>query len=330
MAVSNQPTSPLQPSEPLLAGAAVGSRAQLAGRVVGKGRWAGAWLQSPRLVVGLLLLMVFVVTGIVGPLVVVHPNAFVGPLLAPPSSHFLLGTTQTGQAVLAQLVVSTGGSLEVGFAAGAIATCVSILVGVGGGFLGGRLDEVLALFTNVVLVIPALPLIIIIAAYVHTGGEGAVILVIALTSWAAAARVLRSQTLSVRNRDYVLAARVSGERSWRIVLVEILPNELAVVVSQFIFTVIFAVLTQAGLAFLGLASTNSLTWGTMLYYAENDQALSAGAWWWFVPPGLCIALLGTSLALVNFGLDEVLNPRLRVRGRGGFWSQRLERRERRP
>jgi len=279
-----------------------------------RGRSGLAWLRSPRLAVGVGLLAVFVLGGIIGPIFLHHPNAFVGPPLAPPSGRFLLGTTQTGQDVLAQLVVSTGGSLEVGFLAGGIATAVSILIGIGGGFVGGRLDELLALLTNVVLVIPALPLIIIIAAYVHGGGESTIILVIAFTSWAAAARVLRAQTLSVRTRDYVLASRVAGERSWRIVLVEILPNELAVVVSQFIFTVIFAVLTQAGLAFLGLASTNTLTWGTMLYYAQNDQALSGGAWWWFVPPGLCIALLGTSLALVNFGLDEILNPRLRIGG----------------
>lgn len=303
---------PLEAPTPLTAVEVSPARSGRGGAAEGHSRFG--WLQSPRLAVGLALLGVFVVAGIVGPLVVHHPNAFVGPPLAAPSGRFLLGTTQTGQAVLAQLVVSSGGSLEVGFLAGAIATVVSIVIGIGGGFVGGRLDEVLALGTNVVLVIPALPLIIIIAAYVHGGGQSTTILVIAFTSWAAAARVLRAQTLSVRTRDFVLAARVAGERSWRIALVEILPNEVAVVVSQFIFTVIFAVLTQAGLAFLGLASTNTLTWGTMLYYAENDQALSGGAWWWFVPPGLCIALLGTSLALVNFGLDEILNPRLRVRG----------------
>ncbi|MEK8173089.1 ABC transporter permease [Streptomyces sp. M19] len=158
------------------------------------------------------------------------------------------------------------------------------------------------------LVIPGLPLVIVVSAYVKGGGPWATILVIALTSWAASARVLRAQTLSLRTRDYVLAARVYGERRWRIALVEILPNELAIIVSQFIFAVIFAVLTQAGLAFLGLADPSQLTWGTMLYFAQNAEALAGGAWWWFIPPGLCVALLGTALSLVSFGLDEVLDP----------------------
>jgi peptide/nickel transport system permease protein len=128
--------------------------------------------------------------------------------------------------------------------------------------------------------------------------------------------VLRAQTLSVRSRDYVLASRATGERAWRIVLVEIVPNELPIIVSQFIFAVVFAILTQAGLAFLGLGDVNLLTWGNMLYYAQNDQALQVGAWWWFVPPGLCIALLGMGLTLVNLGLDETLNPALRVHRAG--------------
>ena len=137
-------------------------------------------------------------------------------------------------------------------------------------------------------------------------------MIIALTSWAASARVLRAQTLSVRNREYVLAARASGERAWRIVLVEILPNELPIIVSNFIFAMIFAILTQAALAFIGLGDPTLLTWGNMLNFAYNDEALSVGAWWWFIPPGLCIALLGMGLALINFSLDELLNPRLRV------------------
>jgi peptide/nickel transport system permease protein len=116
----------------------------------------------------------------------------------------------------------------------------------------------------------------------------------------------------VRNRDYVLAARASGEPAWRIVFVEILPNELPIIVSQFIFATIFAVLTQAGLAFLGLGDINLLTWGNMLHFAQNDEALASGAWWWFMPPGLCIALVGAGLALINFGLDEVLDPRLKT------------------
>lgn len=297
------------------AGAAVGGRA---GLPVGGGvatRVANACrhvARSPRMVVGSGLLLAFVVMAIVGGLVEHDPNGFVGPSLSAPSARFWLGTTQDGQSVLAQLLVSAGGTLEVGFEAGAIATVLAVAVGVTGALVGGLVDDVLNFFTNVVLVIPGLPLVIIVAAYIRSGGLTLTILVIAFISWAGAARVLRGMALSVRNRDYVLAARAYGERTWRIVVVEMLPNLSAIIVNGFIFAVIFAVLTQAGLAFLGLGDTNAMTWGNMLYLAENDEALTSGAWWWFVPPGLCIALLGTALALVNFGLDQVLNPRLRV------------------
>jgi peptide/nickel transport system permease protein len=261
---------------------------------------------------GVLIIAFFVLLAIFGPLFVHNPDSFVGPPLHGPSVKFWLGTTQSGQNVLSQLIVATRSTLEVGFAAAVIATVVALVIGIGGGFLGGISDDALNLLTNIVLVIPVLPLVIIIAAYVKSGGLGPTIFVIAVTTWAGSARVLRGMTLSLRNRDYVLAARVSGERNWRIVVVEILPNLSAFIISGFIFTVIFAILTQAGLAFIGLESPDTLTWGNMLYFAQNDEALSSGAWWWFVPPGLCIALVGTGLSLINFGLDEILNPRLRM------------------
>ena len=140
-------------------------------------------------------------------------------------------------------------------------------------------------------------------------------MVISVTGWAWGARVLRAQTLSIRRRDYVEAARIAGERGWRIVCFEILPNEAAIVASSFLFTVLFAILTQVALDFLGLVNVSGAwSWGLMLYWAQSDQALGVGAWWWFVPPGLCIALVGTGLALANFGLDELINPRLRNAG----------------
>ncbi|MEU0846103.1 ABC transporter permease [Streptomyces sp. NPDC005962] len=281
-------------------------------RATGRG-WLRPALRSRRFAAGLALLAVFVLTAALGPWLADDPNAFTADLGQAPSGAHWLGTTQTGQDVFAQLVVSARGTLLIGVASALIATVVSVVVGIGGGFLGGLADEVLSLISNVFLVIPGLPLVIVVSAYVKGGGAWSTILVIALTSWAASARVLRAQTLSLRTRDYVLAARVYGEKRWRIVLVEILPNELAIIVSQFIFAVIFAILTQAGLAFLGLADPSHLTWGTMLYFAQNAEALTSGAWWWFIPPGLCIAALGTALSLISFGLDEVLDPRLRVR-----------------
>jgi peptide/nickel transport system permease protein len=269
-------------------------------------------LTDRRLATGLAIVAFFVLTAILGPLVVHNADQFGNTQYAPPSASHWLGTTQTGQDVFAQVIVSARASLEIGFAAGLLATVVSVLIGITGGYLGGVVDEAFSLLSNVFLVIPTLPLVIVISAYVKANGLLSLVLIIALTSWAASARVLRAQTLSVRSRDYVLASRATGERAWRIVLVEIVPNELPIIVSQFIFAVVFAILTQAGLAFLGLGDVNLLTWGNMLYYAQNDQALQVGAWWWFVPPGLCIALLGMGLTLVNLGLDETLNPALRV------------------
>jgi peptide/nickel transport system permease protein len=280
----------------------------------GTGRLTGlrAAFRSPRLVVGTGIVGFFVLVGIIGPFFVGNPNQLSNAELAPPSLHHLLGTTQIGQDVFAQLVVSARASLEIGVGAGLLATIISIIIGISGGYAGGFVDEALSLVSNVVLVIPTLPLVIVVLAYTKSGSALYLILIIALTSWAAAARVLRAQTLSVRNREYVLAARASGERAWRIVLVEILPNELPIIVSNFLFGMIFAILTQATLAFIGLGDPTLLTWGNMLNIAYNDEALSVGAWWWFVPPGLCIALLGMGLALINFSLDELLNPRLRV------------------
>ncbi|MEV5613942.1 ABC transporter permease [Streptomyces sp. NPDC052225] len=273
-----------------------------------------AALRSRRLRIGLGVLAALVLVALLGPLFLGDPNEVGADLTQPPSAAHWLGTTQTGQDVFAQFVVATRGTLFIGAAAAVVATVVSVLVGIGGGFAGGLTDEALSLISNVFLVIPGLPLVIVVAAYVGAG-TASTILVIALTTWAASARVLRAQTLSLRTRDYVLAARLYGESRRRIVLVEILPNELAIIVSQFIFAVIFAVLTQASLAFLGLDDPSNLTWGTMLYFAQNAEALAGGSWWWFIPPGLAIAVLGAALSLVSFGLDEILDPRLRVRRR---------------
>jgi peptide/nickel transport system permease protein len=270
-------------------------------------------LRSKRLVLGVSIVVFFALVAIIGPFLAGNPDTFSTAEWKPPSAAHWLGTTSLGQDVLTQLVVGARATLEIGAGAGLIATVISIAVGIGGGYTGGIADEALSLLSNVVLVIPALPLIIIIASFVGASSSVLpIVLVIAFVSWAASARVLRAQTLSVRNREYVLAARASGERAGRIILAEILPNELPVIVSQFIFAMIFAILTDAGLAFLGLASTSQTTWGSILYYAQNDEAISSGAWWWFVPPGVCIALLGMGLALINFSLDEILNPRLRV------------------
>ncbi|MDW5325791.1 ABC transporter permease [Plantactinospora sp. KLBMP9567] len=272
-------------------------------------RWRGL-LRSRKLAAGLAIVGFFALVAVVGPLLVDDPNLVSDDRLLAPSAEHLLGTTTTGQDVFRQLVAATRGSMLVGLVVGLLATVVSVLVGVLGGYTGGHADESLSLVSNVFLVLPGLPLVVLITDYVQTRGALAIALIVSITAWAGSARVLRAQTLSLRSRDYVDAARVSGEPGWRIVTFEILPNLLPLIAAQFVFAVIGGILTEAALAFLGLGGAGS--WGTMLYFAQNSQALSQGAWWWFVPPGLCIALVGAGLALINFSLDELINPRLRV------------------
>ena len=272
--------------------------------------WLRNALQSKKVLAGLGIVVFFVLLGVIGPSFVGDPSATSPHAFAPPSAQYPLGTTDTGQNVLAQLVDGTSVSLIVGFVSALIATLIAVAIGLSSAFLGGAWDEVLSTITNVFLVIPALPLVIVLAGYLHGAGTLPVAVVIAVTAWPWTARVLRAQTLSLRTRDYVQAARVAGESTTRIIWFEIVPNEIPLIAAQFLITVLYAILIQAGLAFLGVGSVTTWSWGTMLYWAQNASALSFGAWWWFVPPGLCLALLGTGLALMNFGVDEIANPRL--------------------
>ena len=265
---------------------------------------------------GLTMLGVFVLFAIIGPWVAPYdPSKRSSDLIQPPSGAHWFGTTHLGQDIFSQILVGTRSVIFVGFLAGAVAVALSILIGVTAGYLGGPADEGLSALSNVFLVIPALPLIIIITSTVENAGDAVVALVIGFTSWAWNARVLRAQTLSLRRREYIEAARATGESTWRIVLFEVLPNLTAIIASGFIGTVVFAVMSEITLAFIGISSTAEWNWGTILFWAQSQQALAQGAWWWFVPAGLAIALLGTALSLVNFGIDEFVSPRLRSSGK---------------
>jgi ABC-type dipeptide/oligopeptide/nickel transport system ATPase component/ABC-type dipeptide/oligopeptide/nickel transport system permease subunit len=268
---------------------------------------------SPKLAIGVGIIVVIGLWGLFGPALVGDPDAIRDIGLTAPSGTHLLGTTQTGQDVLAQLAYATRGSLSIGLLVGIMATLLSALFGIVGSYAGGLVDEAFSLLSNLMLVIPGLPLVIVISAFVPASARGSwtIAVVLAITGWAGSARVLRAQTLSLRNRDYIQAARVAGEKRWRVIGVELLPNLLPLLASQFVFAVIGAILSETGLSFLGLGAANSATLGTMLNYAQNGFALQQGAWWWFVPPGLIIALFGCGLALVNFSIDEIINPRLR-------------------
>ncbi|MDH6464107.1 peptide/nickel transport system permease protein [Micromonospora sp. A200] len=265
---------------------------------------------------GLVILGIYCLFAVIGPWVAPYdPDARSGDVLQAPSLRHWFGTTHLGQDIFSQILVGARSVMLVGLVAGVLATILSILIGVTAGYIGGAADEGLSALSNVFLVIPALPLIIIVTSIVEQASDTLVALIIGCTSWAWGARVLRAQTLSLRRRDYVEAARATGERTWRIILFEILPNLTAIIASGFVGTVIFAVMSEITLAFIGISSISSWNWGTILFWAQGQQALAQGAWWWFVPAGLAIALLGTALALINFGIDEFVSPRLRSAGR---------------
>lgn len=273
-----------------------------------------------KLLVGAGIIVAITLFGLIGPFFTLNPrDASFEPLLPPGPEHWL-GTTKLGFDVLAQIATGTQGSLFVGVVAGAVALFLALIFGVLAGYFGGVLDETLMLLTNIMLVIPGLPLVMVIAAYVqNTEGLGAlarssflVAIVLGITGWAGSAVVLRGTARSLRTRDYVAAAVVAGERPLRVIFVEILPNLVPLLAAQLIFGVIFAVLGEAGLSYLGLGPTGSITLGTVLNDAQTGQAVGSGAWWWFVPPGAIIALIGTGLSLINFAIDEIVNPKLRL------------------
>src|SRR6202158_979267 len=302
--------------------------------------------RSPKVIAGLVILGIFGVVALVGRWVAPYsPNATdekhwvqhvlvdgtgpgtgfpanYYPLPLPPSAAHWLGTTVFAQDVLSQLLASTSATLFVGLLAAAIATVLSILFGITAGYIGGGTDEGLSLVANVFLAIPALPLLIVLADYVPSAGSSVLLVaaIIAITSWAYSARTLRAQTLSLRNRDFVEAARVSGEGRLRIILVEVLPNLVPIVAASFLFTTLAAIGAYVAIAFLGLAGSPTSyppglwNWGEMLREGFANNAVRSGWWWWWAPPGIMVALLGTGLALLNFGIDEFINPRLRTGG----------------
>ncbi len=262
--------------------------------------------------IGLSIVAFFWFLAIFGPLFVhgdPHRINFNIPFAGPTAQHWL-GTTYEGQDVLSQLIIGARPTVLIGFIAGAAVTLLSVAIGMTGGYLGGWVDEIVSFLSNVFLTIPGLPLMLLIAS-LTVRGPVTIVALITFTGWAWGARVMRAQTLSLRQRDFVQAARMNGENLFRILFFEILPNLTPIIVPSFIFTTVGAIMAEAGLEFLGFGDQSIISWGIMLNNVQNSDSLLK-AWWWFIPPGLCIALLGSALALINYGLDAVMNPRLRA------------------
>ncbi|HEX4059733.1 MAG TPA: ABC transporter permease [Streptosporangiaceae bacterium] len=262
--------------------------------------------------IGLIVLAALIGVALLAPVISPFPpgDANFARSLSPSGAH-LLGTTGSGQDALSQLLWGARVSLLVGFVAGAAASVIAIVVGLVAGYLPGAADEVLMFVTNLTLAIPALPLMIVLAVYLSGGGVKVIVLVIIVTSWATGARVIRSQTATLRTRDFIALAQFGGERLHRIVFREVLPNMTSLVTANFFAAATAAVLGEAGLEFLGLGNPTTVSWGTMLYWAQNSGALLTGQWVLILAPGLAIALLAAAFSLINFGVDALSNPRLR-------------------
>ena len=278
-----------------------------------------AILGNRKALIGAIMLAIFVIAAVVPQVFtsIHNPNQRFEQMLPPGSGH-LLGTNAFGQDIWAQLVYGTRQSLFVSVVVGVLASVVSIIVGVSAAYLGGLGEDLLSLLTDVFLVIPAFPLIIVIAAYAGGGKLAVLIGVLVVTGWSYGARQLRAQAMSLRNRDFLESARVRGERSSYVIIFEILPTMVSLIAANFLGVALYALLTEAGLQFIGLGNSSANSWGTMLHWAQTNEALQTGQQWWVIAPGLAIGLLGASFALLNYAFDEISNPALRpVRRRKG-------------
>ena len=277
--------------------------------------WVMLLLGSPKARVGLGVLFGMVLLALLAPVLVPASKATEFSLLDArqhPSLHHLFGTTDQGTDVFAQVAWGARRSLLLGAAAGAIATILATTLGLFAAYGGGVVDDILNLITNVFFVIPTIPLLIDITAFLHTRGLLTMTLVIAFTLWAFEARILRAQALTLKNRDFILAAKVAGESTRRIIFGELLPNMISRIAAAFVLVFYIAILVAAGLEFLGLGDLQKASWGVALYWATVNSSMLQGEWWSFVFPGLAIGITVLGLTLVLAGIDEVSNPRLRA------------------
>ena len=269
-------------------------------------------LHQKKALAGLVIICVLCLMAIFAPIIAPGaPGARVGRSHQPPTVEHVFGTTKMGRDVYTQFVWGSRTSISVGFATGIAITLIGTAIGLIAGYIGGRTDALLDLTTNAVLVIPNIPLLILLASFAGTVGPLSIMTIIALTSWPWGARMTRSQTMALRNRDFVTAAQMIGEPRWRIIFVELLPNLLPLIGINLVGSIIYAIVAQTTLEYLGFGDPLLVTWGTMLYNAQNSSAIILGAWWDIGAPAAGIALIGLGLALVNFTFDEIANPQLR-------------------
>jgi peptide/nickel transport system permease protein len=276
--------------------------------------WLMLLLRNPKSATGIGMVAFVVLIALIAPLIsVAHPNDF--NILATrqaPSWHHLFGTTDQGSDIFSQVVVGARRSLLLGALAGGLATALAAILGITGAYAGGLVDEVVNFLTNVFLTIPPIPLLIVVSGYLKSRGMGTMALVLALVLWAFEARILRGQALQLKSRDFIVAAKASGESTPRIVFGELMPNMISRIAAAFVLVFYVALLTDAGLEFLGLGDASATSWGVTLYWAQTNSTVLQGEWWPFFFPGAALAFTVLGLVLLLAGIDEVSNPRLRT------------------
>ncbi len=284
--------------------------------------WVRLLLRNPKSRLGIAMVLFMIVVALISPLISVSdPTGFsLFDARQAPSWHHLFGTTDQGSDIFSQVVLGARRSLILGAAAGALATLLATTLGILAAYSGGVVDEAINFLTNVFLVIPTIPLLVVVSGYLHSRNMTTMILILAFTLWAFEARILRGQALSLKNRDFVLAAKVAGESTRRIVFGEIMPNMISRIAAGFVLVFYISLLVDAGLEFLGLGDTQHVSWGMTLYWAQTNSAVLQGEWWPFVFPGLALVITVLGLTLILAGIDEISNPRLRdeVRTRRHF------------
>jgi peptide/nickel transport system permease protein len=277
---------------------------------------------NPPAIIGGALLTLILLGALFAPVLSTHnPDKRVArPHVAPNAEH-ILGSTRNGRDVYSQVLQGARKTLSVALFAGIIATVIAVSVGVTSGYFGGKIDEWMNFITNVFLVFPQLPLLIVLAAFLGQVGSGVIAVLLGVTSWPWGARVIRSQTMAIRNKEFIISAEVMGESKIRIILVEILPNLISIVFGGFLGTVIYAMGAEAALGFLGLGDATEVSWGSMLYWAQVSSSLYTGAWWEMLVPAIALSLTGGALALINMSIDQVSNPKLKTGPHLKLWKK---------
>lgn len=277
---------------------------------------------NPPGVIGVFLITIILLGALFAPVLSSHdPEKRVARPHEAPSADHILGSTRSGRDVYSQVLNGARKTLSVAFFAGVIAMSLAIAVGVTSGYMGGKIDEWMNFITNVFLVFPQLPLLIVLAAFLGQVGSVVITVLLGVTSWPWGARVIRSQTMAIRNKEFIIAAEVMGESKIRIILVEILPNLVSIVFGGFLGTVIYAMGAEAGLGFLGLGDATEVSWGSMLYWAQVSSSLYTGAYWEMLVPAIALALTGGALALINMAIDQVSNPKLKTGPHLKLWKK---------